>query len=114
VARRMRSAKLVAIPSRLEGFSIAVVEALCCGAPVVAWAPQVREVESLLGVPVGAPFDGRTQRAEELAACIRIVLDGDVVSTKNRRRMSEAAREAFGEERYVDAYLKLYREMIGS
>jgi glycosyltransferase involved in cell wall biosynthesis len=114
VAARLRSAKLVVIPSRLEGFSIAIVEAICCGAPVVAWAPQVREVESFLGVPIGAPFDGRTQTAQELAAGIRGVLDGDSVSSPNRRRMANAAREAFNEERCVDAYLDQYREMIGA
>jgi glycosyltransferase involved in cell wall biosynthesis len=114
VAARLRSAKLVAIPSRLEGFSIAILEAICCGAPVIAWAPQVKEVESLLGIPIGAPFDGRTQTAEELAAAIRGVMDGDIVKPKNRRRMAEAAREAFSEERCVEAYLDVYRELIGS
>jgi glycosyltransferase involved in cell wall biosynthesis len=109
----LRTAKLVAIPSRLEGFSIAILEAICCGAPVVAWAPQVREVESLLGIPIGAPFDGRTQTAQELAADIRTVLDGDLASSTNRRRMAEAAREAFNEEHCVDAYLDLYREVTG-
>jgi glycosyltransferase involved in cell wall biosynthesis len=114
VAARLRTAKLVAIPSRLEGFSIAILEAICCGAPVVAWAPQVREVESLLGIPIGAPFDGRTQTAQELAAGIRDVLDGDLASLTNRRRMAEAAREAFNEEHCVKAYLDLYREVIGA
>ncbi len=114
VAARLRSVRLVAIPSRLEGFSIAILEAICCGTPVVAWAPQVREVEKLLGLPIGAPFDGRTQSAEELAAGIRAVLDGDLGRPNIRRRMAEAARDAFSETRFVDAYLDLYREMRGS
>jgi glycosyltransferase involved in cell wall biosynthesis len=114
VAAELRSVQLVAIPSRLEGFSIALLEAVCCGAPVVAWAPQVREVESLLGIPVGVPFDGRTQTPAELADGIRAVLSGDLVNSRNRRRMAEAARDAFSEERFVDAYLDVYREMTGS
>jgi len=114
VAARLRSAKLVVIPSRLEGFSIALVEAICSGAPVVAWAPQVREVESLLGVPVGAPFDGRTQTAEELAAYIRCVLDGDLLSSTNRRGMAKTAQEVFDEKHCVDSYLELYRELTGA
>ncbi len=114
VAARLRTAKLVAIPSRLEGFSIALLEAICCGAPVVAWAPQVREVESLLGAPVGVPFDGRTQSARELAAGIRSILDGDLASSSHRRRIAEAARAAFSEQHFVDSYLNLYREMIGA
>ncbi len=114
VAQRMRRAKLVAIPSRLEGFSLAILELICCGAPVVAWAPQVREVESLLGVPIGAPFDGRTQSAQELAAAIRGVLEGELGASPNRRRMAKAAQEAFNEERCVDAYLDQYRELTGA
>jgi glycosyltransferase involved in cell wall biosynthesis len=114
VAAQLRSVRVVAIPSRLEGFSIAILEAICCGTPVVAWAPQVREVESLLGLSIGAPFDGRTQSAEELAAAIRSVLDGDLGRPGIRRRMAEAARDAFSETRFVDAYLDLYRAMSGS
>lgn len=113
LAAKLWSAKLVAIPSRLEGFSIAILEAICCGAPVVGWAPQVREVESLLGIPIGVPFDGRTQTAEELASGILGVLDGELISPKNRRRLAEAAREAFNEERYVNSYLDAYRELTG-
>jgi glycosyltransferase involved in cell wall biosynthesis len=114
VAARLRSVQLAAIPSRLEGFSIAILEAICCGAPVVAWAPQVREVESQLGMPIGAPFDGRTQTADELAAGILDVLEGDLVKIKNRRRMAVAAREAFSEDRFLNAYVDTYCEMIGS
>jgi glycosyltransferase involved in cell wall biosynthesis len=113
VAAHLRTAKLVVIPSRLEGFSIAILEAICSGAPVVAWAPQVREVEALLGLSIGAPFDGRTQTAQDLAAAIQSVLEGDPMAAADRRRMAEAARAAFSEERCVDAYLELYRELKG-
>jgi glycosyltransferase involved in cell wall biosynthesis len=113
LAAKLWSVRLVVVPSRLEGFSLALLEAICCGAPVVGWAPQIREVDSLLGIPIGAPFDGRTQTAEELAAAIREVLGGELLSTKNRLRLAEAAREAFNEDRYVDAYLESYQELTG-
>lgn len=113
VAVRLGSARLVVIPSRLEGFSLAILEAICCGAPVVGWAPQVREVELLLGIPIGVPFDGRTQTAGELGSGILGVMDGELVLPKNRQRLAEAAREAFNEERYINAYLDAYRELTG-
>jgi glycosyltransferase involved in cell wall biosynthesis len=113
VAVRLWSARLVVIPSRLEGFSLAILEAICCGTPVVGWAPQVREVESLLGIPIGVPFDGRTQTAGELGSGILRAMDGELVLPKNRQRLAEAAREAFNEERYVNAYLDAYRELTG-
>ena len=64
LAEAILGARLVAIPSRLEGFSIAVLEALCCGTPVIGWAPQIHELQSLLGTYVGIPFDGRRQGAD--------------------------------------------------
>jgi glycosyltransferase involved in cell wall biosynthesis len=112
LAKRLSCAKLVAIPSRLEGFSIAVLEALTCGAPVVGWAPQIRELETALGFPVGAAFDGRVQTAEELSSLMLSVLRSDLVSSESRLRLAKAAREEFSEDRYVEAYLSLYREMI--
>jgi len=114
MAEKLLGAKLVVIPSRLESFGIAILEALCSGAPVIGWAPSVREVENLLGIPVGVPFDGRTQSAAELAEAMREVLRGDMMSSAHRLRLAAAARDAFSEERYVAAYLDLYRELIRS
>jgi glycosyltransferase involved in cell wall biosynthesis len=102
------------MPSRLEGFSIAILEALCCGTPVLGWAPQIRELETVMGMPVGVPFDGRSQKASELAGMIRDALRADADSSDRRTRLAAAARDAFSEERHVEAYLDLYREMADS
>jgi hypothetical protein len=40
-------------------------------------------------------------------------MDGELVLPKNRQRLAEAAREAFNEERYINAYLDAYRELTG-
>jgi glycosyltransferase involved in cell wall biosynthesis len=114
LAERFMGVRLVVIPSRLEGFSIAIQEALCCGVPVVGWAPQIREVELLLGTYAGRPFDGRTQTAAELADILSTALGEEQKASDRRPRLAAAARNAFSEARYVEAYLGLYKEMIGS
>jgi glycosyltransferase involved in cell wall biosynthesis len=111
LAQTLLGVRLLAIPSRLEGFSIAVLEALCCGVPAVGWAPQIRELESVLGAQAGKPFDGRTQTAGELAGLMAEILrDGDS-DPKRGLFLATASRDAFSEQRYVESYLALYRDM---
>lgn len=114
LAGKLAAAKLAVVPSRLEGFSIAILEALCCGVPVVGWAPQIKELETFLGIPVGRSFDGRTQTPAELVEIIHDALQQWSGDGGLRPRLATAAREAFSEERYVTAYLDLYRELTGS
>jgi glycosyltransferase involved in cell wall biosynthesis len=91
----LRAADLFVFPShnRLEGFGLAVAEAMACGLPVVtADMPGVREViepgkEGLLAEPL---IGG------DLAAKIVELLDDPA----RRRRMGEAARRR-AEERYA-------------
>ncbi|MBN1438909.1 MAG: glycosyltransferase family 4 protein [Anaerolineales bacterium] len=114
LAERLTGIRLVVIPSRLENFSIALLEALCSGVPVIGWAPQIREMEAVLGMPVGAGFESGRETAEDLARRIREALRGDADSPAYRRALADAARKAFSEERYAEAYLDLFREMLGS
>ncbi len=114
LAERLPGMRLVVIPSRLEGFSIALLEALCSGVPAIGWAPQMAELENVLGIPVGKAFDGRTQTAEDLAGEIRNALQEEPGSSAYRSSLAEAARNAFSEERYVTAYLGLFQEMVRS
>jgi glycosyltransferase involved in cell wall biosynthesis len=99
-------------PSRLEGFSIALLEALACGTPVIGWADQVRELEQWWGVPVGAPFDGRTQTAGELAEVIHALLEGPTQRQEARGEMAAHARRSFTLERYGEENVRLYRQML--
>jgi glycosyltransferase involved in cell wall biosynthesis len=112
LAERLHDVRLAVVPSRLENFSIALLEALCSGVPVVGWAPQVLELENVLGVPVGEPFDGRTRTADDLAGVIRDMLGEGSGSAAYRARLAAEARRAFSEERYASAYLALFREMV--
>jgi glycosyltransferase involved in cell wall biosynthesis len=114
VASRVRRAKLVVIPSRMETLSNALVEAVCVGTPVVGWAPTVQELEQESGGKVGIAFDGRTHSARELANSIGQALGSPICETANRIRMSSWARETFTESKFVEGYLRLYRELISA
>jgi glycosyltransferase involved in cell wall biosynthesis len=107
VARWLRAADVYVHPSRADTFPSGVLEALACGAAVVASRvggipEQVREETGVLVEP-GDP--------EALAAAIESLLGDPVL----RRRLGAAgardARERFSLERQVDAYLALYSEL---
>jgi glycosyltransferase involved in cell wall biosynthesis len=104
----MSSCALV-VPSQSEGFSVAMLEALCTGTPVVGWGPQVEELESILDQPVGGALSSGTS-ADSLA---RKTLE--VVERVRRRQIpletiARRARVDFSIEQAGTATLRLYRE----
>jgi glycosyltransferase involved in cell wall biosynthesis len=87
VARYLRAADLLVMPSTLESFGIVQLEAMACGLPVViADLPGAREVsrDGEHGVHV-APGD-----RDELVRGLRALVDA---CPDGRRRMGELARE---------------------
>jgi glycosyltransferase involved in cell wall biosynthesis len=114
IRRILSHARLLVNPSRLEGFSVALLEALACGTPVVGWAPQVRELGEWWTTQVGFPFDGRTQCAAELAELVSHALQDPMLRTSNRYKLSRLARESFSMERYGEETLTNYRTMLES
>jgi glycosyltransferase involved in cell wall biosynthesis len=114
VAARLRTARLVVIPSRMETLCTALVEAICVGTPVVGWSPTVRELERGSGMQIGLPFDGRTQTAAELAKNILEAKAGVYCRTDQREKMAAWARSTFNESRFVEEYLQAYRELLDS
>jgi glycosyltransferase involved in cell wall biosynthesis len=114
LAALLLGTRLVVMPSRLESFGIALLEAVCSGVPVIGWAPTIHELEDQLKLPVGKPFDGRTQAASELAEMMLSSLMGDNESPSYRTRLAVAARETFSEHRYAAAYLDLFGELLRS
>ncbi|HSD51858.1 MAG TPA: glycosyltransferase family 4 protein [Candidatus Methylomirabilis sp.] len=109
VVRYLKAADLLVLPSRAEGMSNVILEAMACGLPIVATdLPGNRDVlgeDGKLGllVPVGNPAP--------LAEAIETL----VASADLRRELGRAARieveMRFDIQRVVGQYLSLYEEL---
>jgi glycosyltransferase involved in cell wall biosynthesis len=108
VATVMRNIDIFALSSRTEGFSIACIEAMACGAPVVS--TRCGGPEQILNERCGilVPVDNAGELAE---AIHRLVLDGEL-----RRRLAAAgvqrAREEFSLGRMLSRYEELLIELV--
>jgi glycosyltransferase involved in cell wall biosynthesis len=109
----LKQASGLVLPSQLESFGVAMAEALCCGAPIIGWGPTVRELESVLELPVGSPVEPVMQDAQELADNIMALLEEASFSEAWRNQMSDRAREYFRVERYVERNLSIYHRVLG-
>lgn len=96
-------------PSRAEAFGLATVEAMACGAPVVATATDgAREIVS----------DGETGRVvpvgdtDALARAIAELLDDEPTRRRLAERGGAHARERFGLARMIEATEGVYREAL--
>ena len=101
-------ADVFALPSRFEGFPLAVVEAMLAGLPLVAAdVGSVREavVEGETGVLV-KPDD-----AAGLAAALQRLLADEAERARLGRAARERALERFVADRMAKAYVDLYREL---
>lgn len=92
-AAQLARAALFAMPSRHEGFPLAVVEALHCGLPVVAFAGCQGVGELVQHGTTGMLAESMT--AEALAAALRIVMeDGELRENMTRNAPQTVAQFA--------------------
>jgi N-acetyl-alpha-D-glucosaminyl L-malate synthase BshA len=108
VAPLLQAADLFLLPSQTESFGLAALEAMACGAPVVASSagglPEViRDGISGILEPVGS-VEAMARRAIE-------VLRDDERHAAMRRAAIDAAHE-FSADRIVPMYEELYEEVL--
>jgi glycosyltransferase involved in cell wall biosynthesis len=113
VHREMLAAELLVNPGPVDGYSLTLPEAMCCGTPVIGWTPQVEETNTLLRMECGAGFDPAQHEPEVLADWIlEMRARRTLISTTHRRRLAAKARAYFSIERYTTEYMCLYDELV--
>jgi len=104
-----QNADALVFPSRLEGFGLSAVEAMACGLPVIASRvsalPEVVE-EGVTGLL--CPVDD----VGAFAAAARKLAESPTLWTQMRQAARERAARHFCDQRMVDDYLTVYRELI--
>ena len=109
LVRLYRSAALVAVPSRHEGFGLPAVEAMACGTPVVACAAgALSEVMQKSGGGLVVPIDDEEALARGISAMIQ---DPD-----RRAALAETGRssvvEHFSWQRIAASTAAVYSEVL--
>ncbi len=105
---RMKSSKVLVLPSSREGFGMVVVEAFACGVPVVTVAEAHNAAAEL--VDVGCGFVVKLD-ARAIAGAVRELLGDEEL----RYRMGKAAEEAgrgYDWDGIVHELRELYEELI--
>jgi starch synthase (maltosyl-transferring) len=105
VPRFLSALSVFCMPSRWEGFGLALVEAMACGKPCVA--SSVDSLPEVLGdagmlVPVGDPV--------MLARAVTALLDDPSLASSLGSR-ARARAERFSVEKMIEAYEALYEEV---
>jgi glycosyltransferase involved in cell wall biosynthesis len=102
----VRSASVLALPSRSESFGIVMIEALAAGTPVVGFGPTFEEIRERVGIEIGAPTWEGT--ADEVGAGIERTL----AARWDRPRLRRAALRHFSPATIARIYARLVREVV--
>ena len=100
-----RNARAVAVPSTAEGFGLVAVEAMACGAPVLAASAAALPEATGAAATLLDPFDVAAWR-DAIAA---VFADDGLVRLLRERGIARFAHAS--RERLVRAYLELFRRL---
>jgi glycosyltransferase involved in cell wall biosynthesis len=108
--QQVARAGMVALPSRHEGFGLALIEAICCGTDVVA-----SNISAFAEV-TGTDFDSVTLYQigdrDDLAEQLRTALSRSPTDVDDRRKSFALVKDRFSALRMVHQYLDLYTELV--
>lgn len=108
IIARMKSSKVLVLPSSREGFGMVVIEAFACGVPVITVKNQRNAASTLVSEGTGFVVN---PDARELSSAIRTIITDGIL----RKKMSAAALDASQEydwDKMVSELTRLYRELI--
>lgn len=107
VLRRLYSCATVSLlTSRNEAFGLVAIEALACGAPVIA--SNEGGPLDIITPEVGLLF--QSENPEDLAREVQLVLDGDI--DFDREEVAAYAREKYSQDVSIGALIALYEAAI--
>ncbi len=85
VIARIKSSKILILPSSREGFGMVVIEAFACGVPVITVKEERNAASELIGKETGFVID---LEVSQLSNAINILLN---MTDENRQKMSQSA-----------------------
>ena len=111
-ASHLSKAGLFVLPSKGEGLSLAYLEALCMGVPIIGYPPNVKFLSEHLGLTVGYAFNAKDGSSDALAELIQLAIGRKgLFSSTVREEIRSRARKAFSEPRFVSDYLATYERV---
>ncbi|MDP6438312.1 MAG: glycosyltransferase family 4 protein [Candidatus Brocadiia bacterium] len=114
-AALMAQSSFFVMPSEAEGLAMVYLEALCMGLPIIGFPPNVSELEELLGMKVGLPFDPPKEDPLRLAALIKEIMSPrSGFDLAHRAEMMRRARERFSSDRFYAEYYAFYETILPS